>query len=844
MRSVRIALLALILLLPACTGGGAEDTTTSTEATTTTAAAGTTTTAPSTTTTIAPPDGAGIAGLPRALPAFAAFEAIPLRSEPSPALDFDLPSNLDGVLMPEWLELEPDTAAKLLTDGAAIEPAGFLQFQHAYASYMYGGETFFVTTDVGYHFMHLAFSKALRDLEQYTLLPILEDVVSGLVTATRAQRDELASTALADQADRAAQYAEAAAGLLGLDVGPIGPLAQEEIALALAATELTESPTVGVGECNPLVSVASCTDYSQFKPRGHYTRNADLERYFRAMSLLGQAAFPVEEPEAIQVGALVSRALLSDPSLEEGWRLIYEPTAFLVGMADDYTPQELAAAADTAAPGWQADPTLLTTAAAEQGAAALIATRAVGIDPEAASVRIMGARFVIDSFVFDQLRYPNVGEPDHMRTYTSPLDLVAALDSSLAYRILEEQDLTDYLHFDEQLDLMREMLADRTADDWAATVYDAWLYALEPVWVDHDEAYPPFMQTDTWAAKDLQSGLGSYAELKHDTILYAKQSFAAEGGFEPPEVAPRHWVEPNPVAFERMAAAVGLLQDGLTDRGLIDPVDDMSSMLDDVGTMLARFGRIADDELAGLPISEEDNAWLEAIGSILEGLWVETSDWDPDLGAPSADDTDAAIVADIMRSSFAYLEIGTGRIDRLYVLVPNDAGQMQLAVGGVYSYYEFWRDEELGRLNDDEWRELLDTDPPDRPAWQDAFLTATVESRPSGAPLCADLADDGYDYALAVGYWVEDGRPDRMDADGNGIPCETVYPAAEIDAFYAPAPATAGLFCRDVVAAGGDYAAAVAYWLLEGAPNRMDADGNGIPCETVYDAGEIAGFYP
>jgi len=431
-----------------------------------------------------------------------------------------------------------------------------------------------------------------------------------------------------------------------------------------------------------------------------------------------------------------------------------------------------------------------------------------------------------------------------MRTYTSPLDLVAAFDSSLAYRILDEQDLTDYLNFEEQLDLMQELLADRTADDWASTVYDAWLYALEPVWVDHDVAYPEFMQTDTWAAKDLQSGLGSYAELKHDTILYAKQSFAAEGGFEPPEVAPRHWVEPNPVAFERMAAAVGLLQDGLTDRDLIDPADEMSGMLDDVRTMLDRFGRIADDELAGVPISEEDNDWLEAIGSILEGLWVETSDWDPDLGAPSADDTDAAIVADIMRSSFAYLEIGTGRIDRLYVLVPNDDGQMQLAVGGVYSYYEFWREEELGRLNDDEWRELLDTDPPARPEWQDVFFSATDGSALPDAPLCADLADEGFGYADAVAYWVQDGRPDRMDADTNGIPCETVYDAGEIDAFYDAAPTTSGLFCRDVVAEGGDYAAAVAYWLLEGAPDRMDADTNGIPCETVYDSGEIDTFYP
>ena len=43
-----------------------------------------------------------------------------------------------------------------------------------------------------------------------------------------------------------------------------------------------------------------------------------------------------------------------------------------------------------------------------------------------------------------------------------------------------------------------------------------------------------------------------------------------------------------------------------------------------------------------------------------------------------------------------------------------------------------------------------------------------------------------------------------------------------------------GLFCRDLNAAGFGYPDAVAYWVSEGEPDRMDADHNGIPCETVY----------
>ena len=42
-------------------------------------------------------------------------------------------------------------------------------------------------------------------------------------------------------------------------------------------------------------------------------------------------------------------------------------------------------------------------------------------------------------------------------------------------------------------------------------------------------------------------------------------------------------------------------------------------------------------------------------------------------------------------------------------------------------------------------------------------------------------------YGLAVWYWVAERRPDRMDADHNGIPCETVYPKSDVDKYWASA---------------------------------------------------------
>jgi hypothetical protein len=179
------------------------------------------------------------------------------------------------------------------------------------------------------------------------------------------------------------------------------------------------------------------------------------------------------------------------------------------------------------------------------------------------------------------------------------------------------------------------------------------------------------------------------------------------------------------VIYARLAAVAGLMRDGLDDRGLLSPV--VEDVLDRLIDMYGRFERLARDELAGAAISMEDNEWLETISSRFELIWLLAGeDVDPS-GAQTGGFTEspndiAAVVVDIMSNPEAALEIGTGYIDLIYVLVPNDQGVFQVARGGVYSYYEFWvpRGE---RLTNEEWRGMLaDGSQPDRPGWVDSYL--------------------------------------------------------------------------------------------------------------------------
>ncbi|WP_432884380.1 hypothetical protein ACQPYH_43760 [Kribbella sp. CA-245084] len=123
-----------------------------------------------------------------------------------------------------------------------------------------------------------------------------------------------------------------------------------------------------------------------------------------------------------------------------------------------------------------------------------------------------------------------------------------------------------------------------------------------------------------------------------------------------------------------------------------------------------------------------------------------------------------------------------------------------------------------------------------------------VRSLPAGL-FCRDLNAKGYSYVAAIDYWRLHGQPNQMDADRNGIPCETVYPRSDVAAYWNGREISgvvfwsAGLYCRDLAARGASYAEAVRYWWYYGMPDRMDADKNGIPCETVYSSAAVNAFW-
>jgi hypothetical protein len=681
--------------------------------------------------TAAPPPTADSMGL-RRVPTFAAYQWVPLLGDDKPYPGTATPTSMGDVLVVGWSAWVRDDRAlvsMLERQGFAVQAGTNGFFHQVYDSIHYDNQPIYVTTDALYHTWHLVFDKVLRDTEQQSLLPALTHLLTRAVPAARAQQQALAGTPLGDAAERATAYYEAAAVLAGLDLGTTSGRADREIALARAAAGVAASPVSGVVECQFPEKFDGCVDYSLFLPRGHYDRTPALRRYFAAMSVLGQEWFGLGRAnDAVLPGLLVTRILAADPSLLADWTSIYEPTAFLVGLADDVTPLEVAAAADARVPGWRENPSALSGLDTQALARAILAAHPTRIDPERAGIRLMGARFTLDAYLLDQLAWPNVGTTDNRRVDVSALDVAAALGSDLARSTQLDAGEGAYEGYATQLAKMTDLVAARTPSDWAGTVYDAWLAALEPQLAPRGAAYPDYMRTPAWSAKSLQSALGSYAELKHDTILYAKQGTAGEGGgIDTLTWTPRNWVEPDPVAFLRLAAAGSLLRDGMAQRNLLPAAD--RDTLDTFVELATWLGGVATRELAGRVVNDTENSRLQGIGSELEYLWFATSDLSDVQGYPGVGEGSDALVADVFRSSFAYLEEATGFVDTLWVIVPIADGRFELARGAVYSYHEFRWPAGSPRLTDSEWRSMLDATvgetpvaPIARPSWQAPFL--------------------------------------------------------------------------------------------------------------------------
>ncbi|PKN84768.1 MAG: hypothetical protein CVU46_13140 [Chloroflexi bacterium HGW-Chloroflexi-8] len=594
------------------------------------------------------------------------------------------------------------------------------------------GQAFFLTTDTAYHALHVAFNDLLKATEQEALRPTMIKMIDSLYRQIEQYLQSNPDANLKRDLLLSRNYLAVAWKLFepgktfSVDV-------EDAIAAQLAQIAAME------GKAESALIPGLTDDYGSYRPVGHYAGVPELESYFQGMTWLGRVAFSFPNPSSSQIQPtraplLITLALreaqVDGVPAEEVWTQIYEITNFMIGPSDDPGPIELnklmeqfygpnVALKDLI----DEDNWIKFLAATEQLPAPQINSTfqntSLAMESER-DWRLMGQRFTIDSLIFQQL----ISDKVEKRFFPTGLDLAAAYGSSTALTALEEIGETKYVHYTDQMEKMQSLVTSLSPNFWTERFYTGWQYAFLAQLANKNEAFPAFMSSSAWGYKDINSVLGSWTQLKHDTILYTKMPEGLGGGGPPVSPPTPTYVEPNPDVFYRLSYAANTLNEGLTiylsdweKRGWLDAdtsgninIHQTQNQLSRLGPYFQTYAEIAEKELNGQEITDSDYEVTQYCLELIDCMYPSTVHFE---GMQEQDPI--PLVAAVSGWDQEVLEAAIGNLNRIFVAVPLN-GNLYIAQGGVYTYFEF-KQPRSDRLTDEAWREKLVNDPPDAPFW-------------------------------------------------------------------------------------------------------------------------------
>ena len=696
---------------------------------------------------------------------FATYEEVSVNISPKiPA--YSVNNDLGNVSNAGDFTFSTEAKSLLVKNAFVVKPSYSNEFFPLYESNRYSYTPNFVTTDSMLHNYHLMFDFLLKQLEEQKLAAELKQLNASMLSESLIQYNNLKGTEWENAAKRNIGFFAVGSKLLNPSVSIPSIVANEvnqELALIEAHQGIEKSPVMNIGGGQdtmidtpqgpqPLESLKE--DYSQYIPRGHYDKTEQLKAYFKSMMWYGRLTFRLKNDDEIKSGILITIALNKEAS-QTSWNKIYEPVNFFVGKSDDITYYQFK---DLAEKVYGANATIQTVSGDKNKFTSFVDETKILEPPQINSMpifqasiqadrekeikgfRFMGQRFTIDASIFQRLVYREVGDktkscqafkPEETgclsgaRCLPKGLDIPATLGSNEAKNILNGMGETQYACYSENMSKMNDYVSGLDTEIWTQNLYWGWLYQLRSLLDVKQNGYPMFMQNIAWARKDINTFLGSWSELKHDTILYAEQVYAEFGAGGSEEKDDRGYVEPNPYVYARLASLLKMTNEGLEIRGLLTP--SMKDNLSKMEQLAMSLKTISEKELNNEKLTDEEYELIRSYGGQLEHFWLEVNKDEPAFKESSnqrdyLDENPAAIVADVATDpNGQVLEEGTGKISEIYVVVPVD-GKLRIAKGGVYSYYEFpWPMSD--RLTDKKWREMLNSgQAPELPSWTNAFV--------------------------------------------------------------------------------------------------------------------------
>jgi len=622
----------------------------------------------------------------------------------------------------------------------------------------------FITTDAVLHTSHVFFDIVLRILEVKKLNELTQELTDLMLQISKKQYKEADAKEVKQAARLNIGFFSVAKSLFEPDYRPgyhLDDLVSQELKNISehkgikfrALLDYIEKPSL-------FTHPYAYEDYSQYLPRGHYTRNDLFRKYFKVMMWYGRIDFklkPGKHNQAVFHGKkmtlqalLIADALLRNERAYQMWNMIYKPTVYFVGNTDDlnvddykslikeifppkqdvdkYHKQEFLSEFIQKAMKLKPPKILSGVSYKEDGQ----------FEQTTLGFRFMGQRFIPDSYIFQQLvfgvknlKYLGDDKPFTMeiipnsgpaRAFPRGLDVMAVLGSQKALEILRKQGDTDFKGYEEQLNKLKKEFSSLSQKQWTQNLYWQWLYSLLPLLKNEGkENKPKFMNNPSWRDKELMTSLGSWTELRHDTILYAKQSYTMlSKAMLPRPNFTYGFVEPYPCVYQRVKNMITQLR--VMSRDLEIEIPEIQDKMENFERILTKLKNISEKELEKKSLTKEEYSFVWNIGSILKRL-KEFPESIQNQVASGADER-MDIIADVHTdpNTSQVLEEGVGSPFHIYVIVTDHKGY-RLTHGAVFSYYEFKRSLNA-RLTDEEWQEMeKNNQRPPLPQWTQSFIT-------------------------------------------------------------------------------------------------------------------------
>ncbi|MBS3788422.1 DUF3160 domain-containing protein, partial [Candidatus Bipolaricaulota bacterium] len=428
------------------------------------------------------------------------------------------------------------------------------------------GTPSFITTDLILHTAHLLYNYSLKAAEYRSLQPKLEELTNQMVKLSSEQYSQLEEGKL----KRASRV-----NLAFFSVGKkliypswkapdaVREIVNEEIRLINRNTE------TGI-RVSPLMEYK--VNYASFLPRGDYTKNEKLKSYFKLVTWFGQIYYrlkPGRSTAAVAKGRqetlsalLMIKLFHSQKSAQKLWDQVNALLTDFAGPADNLQVTKYIGLATTVF----GDDLGIRELQSEVKLDKFIEEALKGSPPRALPVWaasrgvprdlaqgfcLLSRRYDLSTDIFQNLVFPNVGSRDNPRTIPKGLDVMAALGSDGAEKILREQGDFNYESYENQLADLKGRFAGATVQgsSYGKGLKSQWIATLKKLITEHPaDKRSPF--GSTWKLKQLNAALGSWTELKHDTVLYSKVSTAMARGVTP---MTKGYVEPRPDIYDSVA---------------------------------------------------------------------------------------------------------------------------------------------------------------------------------------------------------------------------------------------------------------------------------------------------